>query len=320
MIVYILFVVGFIVLIAGAHFLIKGASSLGLRLGLSQLVIGLTIVSLGTSLPELIINVFASINGNTGLAIGNVIGSNITNTLLIVGTAALIYPIKVNKIVVKRDIWINLLAIVILLLLANDFIFGRPDNTISKIDGLILLGFFTYYAYLSFYKSGPSSKETGEQKIKTMTLFLSVVLTLSGIAGLYFGGKWIVAGIQKLSSDFGISESVLGLTLVAGATSLPELVTSVLAALKKNVDIALGNAIGSNIFNIFLVLGVSAVIKPIDFETGLNIQIGLLVLASLMLLMYIRTGKESRTISRTEGTLLLLGYFAFLYISIFMQS
>ena len=319
MLTYILFVLGFVILIVGAKLLIDGASSIGLRLGLSQLLICLTVVALGTSLPELIINIFASINGNTDLAVGNVVGINITNTLLIIGIAAIIFPIKVREIINKRDIWFNLFAGIMVLLLANDFLFGRSENIINQFDGFILLSIFIYFLYLSFFKSEHEKEPTQEQKTKSYSLVISVMLIVAGGAGLFVGGKWIISGVSQLSVDLGVSESVLGLTLIAGATSLPELVTTIIAALQKNTDIAIGNAIGSNIFNIFLVLGVSAVIKPINYNLSLNVQIGFLVFFSLILMLFIQTGKARRTISRKEGILLIFGYFCFLYYSIYVN-
>jgi len=318
MLTYVLFVIGFIVLIAGANWLISGASSIGLRFGLSQLIIGLTIVALGTSLPELVINVFASISGNTDLAMGNVIGSNITNTLLVIGVAAIIFPIKVQQIINKREIWFNLLASLMVLLLANDFIFGRTNNQLNQVDGLILLSVMVFYLYLSFFKGAPPSVSDSEQP-RVLPLFKSIVFILLGGLGLFLGGKWIIEGVSQLSADLGTSESALGLTLIAGATSLPELVTTIIAARKKNTDIAFGNAIGSNIFNVFLVLGSSALIKPIHFELALNVHIGMLVLFSFLLMLFIKTGKAKTTISRKEGILLVFGYFCFLYYSIYVN-
>jgi cation:H+ antiporter len=318
MLTYILFVVGFIVLILGANWLITGASSLGLRFGLSQLIIGLTIVALGTSLPELVINVFASINGNTDLAMGNVIGSNITNTLLVIGVAAVIFPIKVRQIINKRDMWFNLLAVIMVMLLANDFIFGRKHNAINQVDALILLAILVYYLYVSFFKD-KQDKDDHSEEVKIISLSRSIAFIILGGVGLFIGGKWIISGVSQLSTDLGASESTLGLTLIAGATSLPELVTTIIAARKKNTDIAFGNAIGSNIFNIFLVLGCSALIHPIDFDLALNVQIGMLVLFSFMLMLFIHAGKEKTTISRIEGILLIFGYFCFLYYSIYVN-
>lgn len=319
MITYILFALGFVLLVAGARMLIRGASSIGTRFGLSQLVIGLTIVAMGTSLPELIINVFASIKGDTGLAVGNVIGSNITNTLLIIGVAALIYPSKVHAGILKRDVWANLFSVAILALLANDFIFGRT-NSINRVDGIILLLFFVYYLYQSFFKQEKETKKVEIKAPQGMSVPVALLLTAGGIAGLYFGGTWIVDGVEQMSYDLGISGSTIGLTLVAGATSLPELVTSVTAAIKKESDIAIGNVVGSNIFNILLVLGVSAVIRPIGFQTAMNIQLMIFFASVLLLILFIKTGKKSMTISRIEGIILLLGYFCFLYYTIYWQS
>jgi cation:H+ antiporter len=318
MITYIFFALGFVLLIAGARILIKGSTSIGFRFGLSQLVIGLTIVAMGTSLPELIINVFASIKGNTGLAVGNVLGSNITNTLLIIGAAAIIYPTKVHQEIIGRDVRTNFTSLAVLALLANDFVFGRT-NSISRIDGIILLIFFLYYMYESFFKQKKEEKKPDVATQETLSLTMALLLTVGGIAGLYFGGRWIVDGVEKMSKDLGISGSTIGLTLVAGATSLPELVTSVIAAIKKDADIAIGNVVGSNIFNMLLVLGVSAVIRPIDYASGMNNQLIIFLASLLLLILFIKTGKKSLTISRFEGILLLLGYFCFLYYTIYWQ-
>lgn len=315
MITYVLFVLGFIILILGAKFLVDGASSLGVRAGLSQLLIGLTIVALGTSLPELVINIFASIQGSSQLAIGNVLGSNIMNTLLIVGVAAIIYPIKVESSVCKRDSWINLLAILLVALLANDFVFGKSKNVLDRIDGIILLIFFVIMLYFLFSKQTVNNTDVYETK--GFSYLKSVIYILFGILGLFFGGRWIVDGATVISTNLGVSESKIGLTLVAVATSLPELVTSIVAAFKKNTAIAIGNALGSNIFNIFLVLGTSAVIYPIKFDSSLNFEILILIGASLFLMLVIRIGKTSRTITRLEGILLATGYFVFLFLTIF---
>jgi len=317
MITYILFVLGFVILILGAKFLVDGASSIGIKAGLSQFVIGLTIVALGTSLPELVINVLASVSGNTGLAIGNVLGSNIMNTLLILGITAIIYPIKVGNTICKRDSWINLLSILLLAILANDAFFGKQNNIIETLDGVILLIFFLIILYALFSKSGNQIDKSNNNNIKTLTVFKSILFVIAGSFGLFFGGKWIVDGATAISTNLGVSQSTIGLTLVAMATSLPELVTSIVAALKKNTDIAIGNVLGSNIFNIFLVLGASATIHPIDFDTNLNVEIGILIAASLFLMIVIRVGKTKRTITRVEGILLTIGYFIFLFWSIF---
>ncbi len=318
---YLILITGFTILIFGAQFLVDGASSAGTKLGLSQLVIGLTVVAIGTSLPELIINVFASISGKTGLAIGNVIGSNLMNTLLIVGITALIFPIKASRSIYKRDVWINLMAILVLIMLANDFLFFKAINVIDRFDGGILLVMFTYVLYLIFFKSGNEPDEIPAiEQPKHMSWFKAIAYIVSGMAGLYFGGQWIVSSTTTIGAQWGISDSMMGMTVIAVATSLPELVTSIVAAIKKNTDIALGNVLGSNIFNIFLVLGVSATIHPISYETTHNIDLGILFASGLFIAFVIYTGKTSKTITRYEGAVLILSYLVFMIWSIVNAS
>ncbi len=320
MLEYLLFIAGFAILIFGAQLLVDGASATGNKLGLSQLVIGLTIVAVGTSLPELIINVFASISGNTGLAVGNVIGSNLMNTLLIVGITALIFPIKAGKSIYKRDVWINLLAVIVLIMLANDFLFFNALNVIDRFDGGILLVMFFYVLYLIFFKSKP--EETGIAEIAKsadMSWFRAIIYIVGGMAGLYFGGKWIVGSTTVIGERWGISESVMGLTVVAVATSLPELITSIVAAVKKNTDIALGNVLGSNIFNIFLVLGASALIHPIPYDTVRNMDLLILLSSGFFIAIVIYTGKTSKTITRYEGAVLVLAYCLFMFWTIYQS-
>ncbi len=311
MLTYLLFAAGFVILTLGARYLVDGASSIGIKAGLSQILVGLTIVALGTSLPELIINVFASVQGSTGLAIGNVLGSNIMNTLLIIGVAALIYPIKVSREAFERDSIVNLIAILILLALANDVAFGRGNNTVSRIDGIILLTLFIAFLYILFSKSSKKREDDKSENVMNHGLGLSLLMIAGGVTGLYFGGKWIVEGAITIANNMGVSESTIGLTLIAMATSLPELVTSIIAAMKKNTDIAIGNALGSNIFNIFLVLGTSAVITPIHFDVNLNFELAILILASLFVIAVMKLGKTSQTITKTEGALLTALYIAF---------
>ncbi|MFA5419466.1 MAG: calcium/sodium antiporter [Bacteroidales bacterium] len=313
MLTYLLFIIGFVVLITGAKYLVEGASAAGVRLGLSQMVIGLTIVAIGTSLPELIINVFASISGNTGLAIGNVVGSNLMNTLLVIGIAAVIYPIKAVKTVYKRDVWINLLAIAVLIMLANDRLYFKVTNKIDVFDGAILLVLFVYVLYLMFSKSGTEPEEPAIEIPATIITKTRIVLYIvGGSAGLYFGGTWIVNSATAIGAQLGISDTMMGLTIIAIATSLPELATSVVAAMNKKTDIALGNALGSNIFNIFFVLGMSAVIHPIAFDSSLNVQLLLLLATGFFIALIIYTGRTSKTISRIEGSLLIILYVVFM--------
>ena len=310
---YVLFILGFIILIFGAKFLVDGAASIGKKAGLSQLVIGLTIVAFGTSLPEFVINIFASIDGNTGLAIGNVLGSNIMNSLLIIGIAATIYPIKMASRKCRADVLFSLFATAILLVLANDKFFGKAENSIDKTDGFILLAFLAAFLYYSFFLEKKEGKDEGT--IKLHGLPLSLVFIVGGGLGLFFGGKWIVSGSSQIAADLGMSDTIIGLTIVAVATSLPELVTSVIAAMKKNTALAIGNAVGSNVFNVFLVLGSSSVITKIPFDTDLNIELGVLFLSGLLLILFIRKdfGKPEMAVSRIEGGMLI--FFFLLYLS-----
>jgi cation:H+ antiporter len=319
MLTYLLFIAGFVILIQGAKWLVDGAASIGRKNGLSQIVIGLTIVALGTSLPELVINIFASLEGSTDLAIGNVLGSNLINTLFIIGITALIYPIKMNGPKFRTDVLFNLFAIAILAIIANDTFFGKQTNLISFTDGIILLIILVAFLYFSF-KSGGIEKEV-EGVIKVYANVKSLVLIAIGIAGLYFGGKWIVGGVDKIGTDFGISQSVIGLTLVAIATSLPELVTSIIAARKKNTDLAIGNAVGSNVFNILLVLGASAIVEPISFQPSLNIELGLLLMSALTIMLFVQLniGGAKRSISRVEGSILVILYICYLVWKMFVQ-
>ena len=322
-----LFFAGFVVLLLGAKFLVDGAASIGKKMGMSQLIVGLTIVALGTSLPELVINVFASLEGSTDLAIGNVIGSNIMNTLLIVGIAAMIFPIVMAGKVLRFDVLIGLLASLILYAMANYNLLGDGTNVIGQADGAALLLFFFLFLVFLFFKSRKEGVSAEETDVQTMGNIKAILLIMGGSVGLFFGGKWIVAGATEVATLLHVSESVVALTLVAGATSLPELVTSVVAAMKKNTDMAVGNAVGSNIFNIFLVLGVSSLITPIEYNTALNVQLKILIAASVLLIVFIlldvdrifkkKLPKTKRTISSIEGIILVLVFLVFLAVSIY---
>jgi cation:H+ antiporter len=323
---YFLFFFGFFALLMGAKWLVDGAASVGKRFGLPQIIIGLTIVAFGTSLPELVINVFASFKGSTDLAIGNVIGSNIMNTLLVIGVAAIIYPISMTGKKGLKDAYVNLFATLVLLVIANFSFIGESAPLVSRYDGIFLLLLLTAFLVYTFRKDGALEEEAKESGIRVIAMPLSVLFIVIGSLGLFFGGKWIVDGVHQISQDLGLSESVVGLTIVATATSLPELVTSVIAAMKKNTDLAVGNAIGSNLFNILLVLGVSAIINPISYDTSLNSQLYILIAASVLIIIFIlvdykKTNKFSvkrstRVISRLEGIVLIGLYIVFLFISL----
>jgi len=308
MLPYLLMFVGFVFLVKGADFLVVGASSIARRMSVSDLVIGLTVVAFGTSSPELFVNIISSFKGNTDIAIGNVIGSNIANVFLILGTSAIIYPLTVTKGTVWKEIPLSLLATLLLGILANDqWIDGIGFSALTKIDGLVLLGFFSIFLY---YSSSIAKKIEGMDEhvpVKRYGATRSLLLIVVGLLGLTIGGKWIVDGGVHLAFSFGMSQSVVGLTIVAVGTSLPELATSAVAAYRKNVEIAVGNVVGSNIFNIFFVLGISSVIKPLPFKSRNNVDIGVVILANLLLFTWMFTGKK-RSLDRWEGSIFLFLY------------
>ena len=287
---------------------------MGIRAKLSPLIIGLTIVAVGTSLPEMIVNVFSCIKGSPGLAIGNIIGSNTMNILLILGVSSLIWPIDVSRISIRRDIPVGFFATAIIALMANDF-FMSKDATINVdwIEGIILLVFGFGYFLLTFRKRDDSN--TTEEIQTPMPWGRTILELVVGIAGLYAGGELVSNNAQILARNWGMSESTIGLTVVATATSLPELITSIVAALKKNSGIAIGNVLGSNIMNIFMVLGISAIITPLPFEPIMNKQLMILFAANVLMLLFVFTGK-GRKISRWEGALLTLGYVGFMWFSL----
>ena len=313
-----LLIVGFVALILGANWLVNGATSIGVKAKLSPLIIGLTIVAFGTSLPEMIVNVFSCIKGSPGLAIGNIIGSNTMNILLILGVSSMIYPIDVSRISIRRDIPVGFIATLAITLMANDF-FRGTSGAINWVEGLVLLGMGAGYLYLTFKKNSENldnletSENSEQQELPWGKTILELVI---GIVGLYIGGELVSNNAQKLALSWGMSESTVGLTVVATATSLPELITSIVAALKKNSAIAIGNVLGSNILNIFMVLGVSSLIIPLPFDAKMNQQLLILFAANAIMLTTVFTGK-GRKISRFEGAILTLGYVAFMLFSLY---
>ncbi len=309
MLTYILFVLGFIFLIKGADFLVDGASSIAKKLKISNLVIGLTVVSFGTSAPELVVNIISAIKGQGDLAIGNIIGSNISNILLILGVSAIICALCVSRGTVWKEVPLSLLAILIVFVLVNDgLIDGLGFSSLTRIDGIILLAFFVIFIYYTF----GIAKVQGEEKdssVKKYPTWLSIVMILAGLAGLTFGGQWIVDGAIKIATALGISEAIIGLTIVAIGTSLPELATSAMAAYKKRVDIAVGNVVGSNIFNLFWILGITAVIRPLEFSPILNRDIIVCIIATFLLFLFMFIGKRHE-LEKWQG-----GIFVGLYIA-----
>ncbi len=299
MLSYILLIIGFLALIKGAAVLVDGASSIAKSLRVSDLVIGLTVVSMGSSAPELIVNIIASIRGNTDLAVGNVLGSNTANILLGIGVAATIYHLKVQKSTVWKEIPFSLLAILVMAVVANDaLIDGSISSSITRADGLVLLLFFVIFL---FYIYSLGSGEVAESKgAKQHSMAVASLMIAAGLIGLTLGGKWVVDGAMAIGRSLGASEALIGLTVVALGTSLPEIVTSAVAAYKKNADIAVGNIVGSNIFNIFWVLGLVSLIRPIDFSPELNKDIMMVVLATTLLFVILFIGRK-HTIEKWEG-------------------
>ena len=306
---------GFVALILGANWLVNGATSVGVRAKMSPLIIGLTIVAFGTSLPELIVNIFSCIKGSPGLAIGNIIGSNTMNILLILGVSSMIWPIDVSRVSIRRDIPVGFVATLAITLMAN-FFFTRQAHTINWIEGVILLMMGMSYLTLTFLKKDPQGE--AEELQQAMPWGKTILSLLFGVGGLYLGGELVSNNAQILARNWGMSESTIGLTVVATATSLPELITSIVAAVKKNSGIAIGNVLGSNIMNIFLVLGVSALITPLPFEPMMNMQLMILFVANALMFLFVFTGK-GRKISRWEGALLTLGYVGFMWFSLVMR-
>lgn len=311
MLTYILFVIGFYILIKGANLLVDGSSSIAKKLNVSNIVIGLTIVAFGTSAPEFIVNIFASAKGNTEIAIGNVLGSNIANILLILGVASIIYPISAKKNTVLKEIPFSLLAALIIAIIANDeLIDGTSNSAITRIDGLVFIGFFIVFLYYTFSIT-KSDADINESPVKELSYTKATIYILLGLTGLVLGGKWIVEGAVRIAESYNVSQSLIGLTIVALGTSLPELATSAVASYKKQSDIAIGNVVGSNIFNVFWILGASAIIRPLPFNTESNTYVLVNILASVILFFSMYIGKK-HVLERWQGIILVLFYIGYL--------
>ena len=308
----VVFLVGGLALILlGANGLTDGAAAVAKRFNISDLVIGLTIVAFGTSAPELVISMMSALNGSADMAIGNVVGSNLFNVLAIIGVTAMVMPIKVGEGTLSKEIPLVVLASIVLAFMGNDVLLDNGEaNVISRIDGLVLLAFFMIFLRYTFAIARNGNEEAEGEEIKEMPMWKSVLFIVGGLAGLVYGGQLFVDGASGIASSLGVSESTIGLTIVAGGTSLPELATSVTAALKKNPGIAIGNVIGSNLFNIFLVLGCSATISPLPMGGINNIDISVLV-GSAVLFWIVGWFFKKRTITRSEGALLTACYIAY---------
>lgn len=328
----ILFILGFAFLVKGANIMVDGSASLAKRFGLSSFFIGLTIVAFGTSAPELMISILASIKESSGIVLGNIIGSNISNTLFILGVSAIVAPLIVKRATVNKEIPFSLLVVFAVSILVNDFLIdglnGSAHNGLTRIDGLILMLFFIIFIYYTFgikkeqeniiNETVDEIKDSIQKNIKEYNVWLSILMIISGFVGLTVGGIWIVDGAIVFAKLFGVSEVLIGLTIVAVGTSLPELTISVIAARKKRTDMAVGNVIGSNIFNFLWILGLSSVISPISFNLYLNIDILILVIATVLLLLVIYVGKKN-ILGRSEG-IVLVGLYAMYLIFIILRG
>lgn len=305
---YILLLIGFILLIKGADFFVDGASSIAKTLKVPSLIIGLTIVAFGTSAPELAVSITSALKGQNGIAVGNVVGSNIFNVLMVVGIAAIIYPLTVKKSVLFKEFPFTVLSCVVLFILSIDqFMDGGTTNILSRTDGAILLIFFSIFMYY-LIESALKARENEEEQVDAMPLWKSIVFSIGGIIGIVIGGDIVVDSATNIALNWGMSETLVGLTIVAIGTSLPELVTSVVAAKKGESDIALGNVIGSSIFNVFLILGVSSMLNPIELSGPIFVDIFIMLVITLLTFVF----SMNKRINRVEGGVLVAGYIAYM--------
>lgn len=294
---------GLLLILFGANWLVDGSSSVAKRFGISEFVIGLTIVGIGTSTPEMVVSFLSSLQGKADMAIGNIVGSNIFNTLMILGVTALIAPMTITKSNLKKDIPINIFVTVLLILLGMNFtIFGMGKDQLCRIDGAILLGIFVWYLWSSF-KSDSADDE--ESNIKEYSTLMSAVLIAAGLASLIFGGRLFVNSATELAKMFGVSDKFIAITVMAAGTSMPELATCVVAALKGRGQLALGNILGSNISNILLILGGSALINPLSFNGMTYVDLGTVLVSALFILGSAYLFKK-KSLDRFEGAVLLL--------------
>ena len=302
------FVVGIALVIFGADWLTKGASDLARHLKMSELMIGLTIVAIGTSLPELVISVSSALSGNSGISLGNILGSNIFNGMLILGTTALIAPIVFSGKMLSRELPFNLLASVVVLLVSGSMLVGgAPGEYITRYNGLILLCFCAVFVRYTFSLKGNEEDSAAQQPMSMGKILLFIA---GGLAALIVGGKMFVSGASDIARGFGLSEALIGITIVSAGSSLPELAVSVNAARKGNVGIALGNVLGSNILNVFFILGCSATISPISLEGFTPVDYYVLLASSLFIYLFCAFFGKNK-ITRWEGGLLVAGYVAY---------
>lgn len=299
---------GFLLLIKGADWLVEGSTGLAKKFKVSDLAIGLTIVAFGTSAPELVVNTVASLDASADLVFGNVIGSNIFNLFVILGIVGIIFPIRVQSSTVWKEIPWSLLAVLILYFLVNSFSSGI-QNQLTRYEGLILLVMFVLFLWYVFKQLQNDEEARAQDEVSVPTWRIWLMITV-GLAGLIWGGRLVVTHASEIAATLGVSQKIIGLTIVAAGTSLPELVTSVMAAFRKNSDIAIGNIVGSNIFNILLVLPISALANPVVYNTQFNTELMILAAGTIFLFVAMFTGKKYK-LDRWEAGLLLAAFIVY---------
>ena len=310
---YILLIAGLCLLLLGANVLVDSSVAIAKKAHLSNFIIGFTIIGMGTSSPELFISISSAINGSGDMALGNVIGSNICNTLLILGATATILPFAIERQQTRRDIPFAIVASIIMALLACDRLIFNSENTISRIDGIVLLGLFVAYTAYVLIKSKGSNEETGAEeptRYDKINVFLLIVIALAALTALLMGGNMFLDSAKSLARTWGMSESVISITIVAVGTSLPELITCVVAALRGNAQLALGNVLGSNIFNILMILGIAATIKPLCIENIMPADIMMLIASAVLCYIVVFTFGKHR-FDRIEGIIFFLLFVAY---------
>ena len=304
---------GLVLILLGSNYLVDGSSSIAKKFGISEFVIGLTIVGIGTSTPEMVVSFLSAIQGKANMAIGNIVGSNIFNTLMILGITALVSPLAITKSNIKKDIPVNIVVTVLLILLGlNQTIFGVGNDMLSRFDGIILLGIFGWYLWSSFKSDSSADSDSEEDGIAVRNNLVSVVMILGGLAGLIFGGRIFVNSATALSQMFGVSDKFIAITVMAAGTSMPELDTCVVAALKGKGQLALGNVLGSNIFNILLILGGSSLIQPLSFA-GITLVDMLTILAGAILIFLSAFMFRKKELDRIEGAIFVILMAAYMW-------
>lgn len=313
---FFILIAGLLLILLGANYLVDGASSIAKRFGLSEFIIGVTIVGIGTSAPEMVVSFMSAIQGKADMAIGNIVGSNIFNTAMILGVTALIAPLTITRSNLRKDIPLNIIVTILLIALGMNFtITGLGKDQLSRIDGAILLGIFVWYLWSSFRSD---SADDEDEPIKQHSIAISILMITGGLAGLIFGGRLFVNSATEIARLFGVSDKFIAITVMAAGTSMPELATCVVAAIKGRGQLALGNILGSNISNILLILGGSAIISPLSFTGMTMADLGTVLGCSLFILLSAWLFKK-KSLDRVEGAVLLLieaGYMWYLISSI----